>query len=139
MPRPKKKNPKPAHRPQKEIDWNLVDEMLEAHCTGTQVAAVLGIHVDTLYIRTQQEKGTGFSDYSQSKKEVGKSVAHRVQYNLMKEGNTTAMAWWCANKMSESTKVRQEIEVQESPPSAVKLIPKKQLAIPDDGNCTIPN
>ena len=41
MPRAPKKNPKPAHRPQKEIKWDIVDELLEAGCSGVEIASYL--------------------------------------------------------------------------------------------------
>jgi len=127
MPRIPKKVKKPAHRPQIEINWQFVDELLESHCTGTQVAARLGISPDTLYDRTVIEKRVTFSEYMQSKRESGKAKAHEIQFKLMMEGNTKALEWWCANKMGETTKVKQEIEAKQ------EIAVKRVLVIPDNG------
>ena len=38
-------------RPKVDIDWERVNELLEADCEGTEIAAHLGIKPDTLYKR----------------------------------------------------------------------------------------
>jgi len=50
-------------RPKKNIDWKEVDKYLVAGATGTEVAAVLGIHPETLYGRCKEDHKIGFSDY----------------------------------------------------------------------------
>lgn len=139
MPRAPKKVKRKPIKPKLEIKWEVVDELLEAHASGTMVASTLGMHPDTLYDRCQQEKGVTFSAYAQSKQATGKAVALATQYKMMKEGSVQAMIWFCTNKLSESSKVKQEVEVQEAKPSAVKFLPAKQIAVPDDGNNTVRN
>jgi hypothetical protein len=81
MPRPAKVIKRPAHRPQKEIDWKIVDEYLIAGCPGTKIANVLGICADTLYLRCELEKGMTFSAYSQQKRDVGDAILHKAQFD----------------------------------------------------------
>ena len=88
-----KKAPKPAHRPLISIDWDAVDKMLMAHCTGVQVAAALGMHPDTFYRRCEEEKNVGFTDYSQEKKEKGKNLLLQKQLQVAMQGNTTMLVW----------------------------------------------
>lgn len=80
--------------PPKEIDWEKVDQMLIAGCIGTQIAATLGIHPDTLYTRCEKEKGVNFSAYYQEKRSVGDGYIHQAQYHkALKEKNTTMLIW----------------------------------------------
>lgn len=96
--------------PKKEIDWELVDRKLKAGCTGVEIASCLGIHPDTLYIRTQDEKGIGFSDYSQQKKAAGDSSIREAQFNKAIEGDNTMLIWLGKNRLKQSESP-QEISV----------------------------
>lgn len=88
---PSKKNP--PHRPQIPIDWNVVDKWLEADCTGTQVAGMLGIHADTLYNRCQQDKGVTFTVYSNEKKSKGDAQLKIKQYSEAMGGDRGMLIW----------------------------------------------
>ena len=79
--------PKPPGRPEFEIDWNYVDELLQAHCTGTQVAATLGIHPDTLYKKCETKHNVGFSEYSRQKKETGVTLLKVTQFQTALKGS----------------------------------------------------
>ena len=46
-------------RPKIEINWKIVDQYLVAGATGTEVAAVLGIHPETLYNKCKKEHKYG--------------------------------------------------------------------------------
>lgn len=48
-------------RPPCKIDWKKVDFLLKAGCSGTDVAAELGIHPETLYRRCEEKNKTNFS------------------------------------------------------------------------------
>lgn len=87
---PKEKQPnedKKPGRPKVIIDWDRVDELLQAHCTGTQVAADLNIHPETLYDKCKEEHNTGFSEYSRQKKESGVSLLKETQFKSALKGN----------------------------------------------------
>ena len=36
-------------RPKANIDWNKVDDFLQAQCDGVGIAGILGFHPNTLY------------------------------------------------------------------------------------------
>lgn len=78
--------------PPKEIDWIKVEDLLIHGSTGSQIAAILGIHPDTLYSRCEQDKGTNFSAYAQDKRSIGDSQLHKTQFHVaVKEKNTTML------------------------------------------------
>ena len=60
-------------RPETPIDWKQVENLLMAGCLGTEVAAALGIHPDTLYLRVVSElKYESFTAYAAKYKPVKK-------------------------------------------------------------------
>jgi hypothetical protein len=76
---------RPAHRPEKVIDWDVVDSYLEAQVSGVKIAAKLRICHDTLYRRCEDEKGVTFSVYSQSRKDSGQADLMKAQMELALE------------------------------------------------------
>lgn len=97
-------------RPKKEIDWKKVDELLEAQCHGTEIAAYFGIHEDTLYKRVQDKYSMGFSAYSQQKKARGKAALKLAQWENAKDGNTPMQIWLGKNHLDQKDKVEKEIK-----------------------------
>jgi hypothetical protein len=103
MPRKKPAKSKPTGCPPKVIDWALVDKKLIAGCNGVQVAACIGIHPDTLYIRCETDKGVTFSAYSQEKRSQGDSLIHGKQYEkAIEEGNVTMLIWLGKQRLGQS-------------------------------------
>jgi hypothetical protein len=82
------RGPQPVH-----IDWDKVDRWLECGCLGTEVAAALGCHPDTLYERCLQEKGSVFSAYSREKKCSGDKLLRQKQMEIAMKGDKTMLLW----------------------------------------------
>ena len=51
-------------RPLKEINWDMVEKLIEAGCNGYEIADTFRIDTDTFYIRFKKEYGRSFQDYS---------------------------------------------------------------------------
>lgn len=83
----------PPNGPVKNIDWDLVDDLLVKGCTGTQIASRMGIHPDTLYDRCYNEKGTRFSEYAQQKREKGDTLLLEAQFNMAVKKDRTMLIW----------------------------------------------
>jgi len=81
-----KKN-KTSGRPPIIINWGKVDKMLQAHCTGTQVAASLSIHPDSLYRACEKDHKIGFAEYSRQKKETGVTLLKVTQFQTALKGS----------------------------------------------------
>ena len=81
-------------RPKKEIDWKIVDELLEADCEGTEIAAYLGMCPDTLYDRCKLEHKTNFSEYLQQKKAKGNSLLKKTQFDAATVDKDRGMLIW---------------------------------------------
>jgi len=71
----------PSGAIKKEIDWNIVDDLMRCHCTGTEIAARLGISPDTLYRRVKEDFKVDFAVYIQQKREDGKTLLRKLQFD----------------------------------------------------------
>lgn len=81
-------------RPEIKIDWKRVDELLEAGCLGTEIAAHIGMHPETFYDRVLKEKKIGFTDYSTQKRSCGDGLIREAQYKkALKRLDNTMLIW----------------------------------------------
>lgn len=76
-------------RPQKIIDWSIVEKLLEAGCSGAQIAPHFNIIPDTLYTRALDHYGVPFSVIQGELCSKGDSHIKLTQY-LKAIGESTA-------------------------------------------------
>ena len=98
------KKKKSGGRPKIIIPWDTVDKLLQAHCTGTEVAAHLNIHPDTLYLGCQKEHNMGFSEYSRQKKESGVSLLKATQFKTALKGSVPMQIFLGKNYANQKDK-----------------------------------
>jgi len=109
-------NPPKKGRPKKRIDWKRVDSMLQAHCTGTGIASLLGICPETLYDACLKEHKLLFSDYSQLKKSEGKELLRQKQFSVAMNGEKSMLIWLGKQYLEQADKLEtivQNVEVPE--------------------------
>ena len=82
-----------AGKPTKKVDWDLLDELLEAGCTGVEIAPHFNMHPETLYDRVVKEKNMKFSEYADIKLSKGNSLLRKVQHNKALSGDNTMLVW----------------------------------------------
>jgi hypothetical protein len=116
MPRLKREGPrKPAHRPQKPINWDRVDELLRYGCPGTEIAPEFDMCADTFYVRVAIEKGMGFTEYSLQKKSQGEAKLREIQYlkaiGEIDKGDNSLLIWLGKQRLSQ----KENTEVSVSP------------------------
>ena len=100
-----KRKPKAANRPKFDINWKHVDDLLAAGCLGTEIAATLGIHPDTLYRRCEIENKVPFSNYLQEKRAKGETILRAAQYDEAVRGrNTTLLIWLGKQRLGQLEK-----------------------------------
>mgnify|MGYP003147217970 CR=1 FL=1 len=87
-----------------KIDWDRVDKSLIAGSNGVQVAAMLGVHPETLYDKCKEEKKVFFSDYMQQKKQEGNDILLSKQFELASEGDKMMLIWLGKNRLDQSDK-----------------------------------
>ena len=110
---PNKIDKRKRGRPKYVIDWSLVDELLEADCEGTEVAAYLGIAADTLYDRCVKENGVIFSAYLREKKAKGNTTLKQKQYETAMDGDKTMLIWLGKNRLNQRDKLDHDVSIQE--------------------------
>lgn len=76
------------------INWKRADELLEAGCLGTEVAAYFGMHPETFYDRVVKEKKVGFSEYSSKKKSSGEALIREAQFDKAVKKKDNSMLIW---------------------------------------------
>jgi len=99
-------------RPAAKIDWDLVDEYLEAGCEGVEIAGLLGVHPETLYNHCETEHKMGFSHYRATKRAKGDAILRKVQYDIAKEGDKAMLIWLGKNRLGQAEK--QEVTYTEA-------------------------
>lgn len=105
---------KKKFRPEKIINWKLVDELLLAGCLGTEIAPHFDMHVNTFYDRVKQETGVCFTEYSTEKRSKGESLLRHQQYKkalgVTTDGDNTLLIWLGKNRLHQRD-APQEINV----------------------------
>ncbi len=102
--RGKPKAKRGAGRPRAIIDWAKVDTYLKAGCTGTGIAGMLGISVDTLYNACVRDNKTDFSAYSQSQRAVGDDMIRAKQFDLAMRGSENMLKWVGKHRLGQTDK-----------------------------------
>ena len=100
----KEEKKKKVGRKKLKIDWDRVDRSLIAGSNGVQVAAMLGVHPETLYDKCLQEKKVYFSDYMQQKRQEGNDILLGKQFELAKGGDKMMLIWLGKNRLDQSDK-----------------------------------
>lgn len=95
-------------RPRKEVNWQTVDSLCEIHCTGEEIAHVLGMHYDTLDARCRETYGLGFSDYYKRASSGGKKSLRRMQYDMAMKGNVPMLIWLGKNWLNQRDQIEPE-------------------------------
>lgn len=97
-------------RPRIEIDWKKVESMCAIHCTQVEIAAILGINIDTLADSVKTNFGISFSEYYSQKSSGGKMSLRRKQYTQAMEGNVTMQIWLGKQWLGQSDKMESKQE-----------------------------
>ena len=88
--------------PRKEIDFELLDNLVRIHCTAEECAGILGVGLTTLGFRIKergQEGGVdatgdeGFHDLYKRLSFAGKASLRRLQWKSAERLNTTMLIW----------------------------------------------
>jgi len=98
-------------RPEKHIDWSMVDKLLQAHTPGTEISASFDMHPNTFYDRVEKEFGCGFTEYCAQKRKKGKNNLRLSQLKNALEGNTSIQIWLGKNWLGQKDEPRENKEM----------------------------
>ncbi len=90
-------------RPQKEINWDIVEKYAQAGCSGVGIAGKFNIQSDTFYRRFKEQYGFSFQDYRDDAQETGKSdlmaMLHAKALNNKAPGNSHLLMFLAKTKL----------------------------------------
>ena len=100
-------------RPEKKIDWALVDELLLAGCDGPEIAPHFDMHVQTFYERIKEKYNTTFTLYAASKNTQGCSILRHKQFKkaIKNDGDTSMLQFLGRHRLKQIEK--EEVVVDE--------------------------
>ena len=78
--------------PRKEVDFNLLDNLIAIFCTGEECAGVLEIDYDTLNRNIKEKFNIGFSEYFKQKNFKGRASLRRTQFNMAQTNPALAIS-----------------------------------------------
>lgn len=106
------------------FDWQQIDRLLEAGCPGSEVAAAIGVHHDTLYDRVVRDKGMSFSDYSAKMRAKGESCLRYAQHEKALDSKDNTMLIWLGKQRLEQREpeTRQQTHVSLEQLDSIKQI-----------------
>lgn len=78
-------------RPKKEINWDIVDKLIECGCSALEIAGKFYVNQDTFYRRFKEEYEASFQDYRVLGESAGnadlKAMLHAKALNNKAPGN----------------------------------------------------
>jgi len=101
-------------RPLKEIDWDLVEKLIESGCSAKEISSKFRIDTDTFYIRFKKEFGCGFQDFSAKCSSAGladlRLMIHAKALNNKINANSNLLVFLCRCRlgMREPEALREE-------------------------------
>lgn len=103
-------------RPKKNISkeqWASIDYMCMIHCTGEEIAGVLGMDYDTLNRNCKETKGMYISEYIKQHQNGGKMSLRRAQWKSAENGNVTMQIWLGKQWLGQTEKQEVAISTQD--------------------------
>jgi hypothetical protein len=127
-----KKDKDKVGRPKIEINWDKVDECLEAGANGVQTAAYLGVHYLTLERRFKDMKLDNFDNfdaYMRHKRGKGDADLLLAQHKEAKAGCKTMLVWKGKTRLKQ---VEARDQQQDNAPKIVVNFSPPQNVDPED-------
>lgn len=98
-----------------KIDWDQVGKYLEAHCSGTEIAGILGIHENTLYTRCLEDQKVEFGAFKLLKRSSGDGLLKIQQFKKAMNGDKTMLVWLGKQRLGQKDKHELEGDIRLSP------------------------
>lgn len=101
-------------RPKKNLtkeQWASVDYMCMIHCTGEEIAGVLGMDYDTLNRNCKEQKGCFISEYIKEHQMGGKMSLRRAQWKAAESGNVSMQIWLGKQWLGQKEQAEVELSV----------------------------
>ena len=93
-----------------EIDWKVLDALLQFKVTLNYCAEYLGVSVDAIQRRCKEEKGLTFSEYHELKLQRTAVKLQQKAIEMALAGNTTLMIFALKNLANWSDKLETRVD-----------------------------
>jgi len=93
-------------------DWIQINKMCAIHCTGDEMANILGVDYKTLERACKRENNIKFGEYIKQNSAAGKMSLRRQQHTIAMQGNVTMLIWLGKNWLGQRDKSNEEIEAE---------------------------
>ena len=94
------------------IDWDQVAYWLEARCSGSQIADILGIHENTLYVRCKTDLGLEFVAFKAKNRSKGEQNLRLAQYESAVKDKDRGMQIWLGKQwLGQTDKSQSTIDI----------------------------
>lgn len=95
-----------------DIDWNQVAYWLEARCSGSQIADILGIHENTLYERCKTDLNLEFVAFKAKNRSKGEQNLRLAQYESAVKDKDRGMQIWLGKQwLGQTDKSQSTIDI----------------------------
>jgi len=89
-------------RPEKPINWEVVENLLISGCLGTEIAAQFDMHPNTFYEKVEKQYNLSFTEYSSEKRCKGNALIRAKQFEkAVKKGDNTQLIWLGKNRLGQ--------------------------------------
>ena len=90
-------------RPKKHVDLELVERLAHIQCTHAEIAATLGVSVDTL------QRNKEFAVVYKKGAEGGRKSLRRMQFEAASKGNVVMQIWLGKQYLGQSDHLKSEV------------------------------
>lgn len=106
-------------RPKIELsdkDWQIAENMAKIHCTGEEIADVLGFSYDTLEKRVKSKYKCSFTEWYKRFTGRGKTSLRRMQWKSAEDGNVTMQIFLGKNILGQSEQQTVDVKYEDLTP-----------------------
>lgn len=97
-------------RPEKVIDWKLLDSILQFGARLIDCSEVLEMSDDSIQNKIKEEFGCTFSEYRERKMSKMRMRLLQKQFDVAMAGNTALLIWLGKQHLGQTDKLTQEID-----------------------------
>jgi hypothetical protein len=99
-----------------DAKWEIVESLLEAGCSGTEIAGYFGVDQRCLYSSCEDFKGIPWSEYKMIHRSKGKAMIRLSQFDLaVNSKNADMLKWLGKNRLDQTEKMDQHINFKCDP------------------------
>ena len=113
-------------RPEKEMDWRLLDSILQYGASLIDCSELLEMSEDSIQRKIKEESGQTFSEYRESKKSKIRMKLRQKQYEMAMNGNVALLIWLGKNELGQKDKLENDIKIGESSGVHISIIKDEQ-------------